>query len=345
MSGVAPVDETDATPPIGPDAPAPFDGESAEAPAPARPDDTIQVAYLHPNSVSHSWHASMMSMIAYDKSIGANLIKAMPFGVSCSGPNSLVEGRNMAVAYFLDKTDADWLFFVDTDMGFRPDALESLWVAASATERPVVGGLCFAMKHMGPDGMGGQRVMPVPTLFALAKNPGQGIGFANRFIYPPDSMVEVAGTGAAFLLIHRSVLERIRHLEKIKTGNGDRWFDFVHYGDGAQVSEDLSFCWRVIRAGFPVFVNTAIKITHHKELWLGEDDYHMPPREPMQKMMDEAAKSAPPEQNRIDEADSIDGLERTDCPEGMDLAKWNAMNRRERRAWRAERRKDRDSGA
>ena len=33
-------------------------------------------------------------------------------------------------------------------------------------------------------------------------------------------------------------------------------------------------------------MHTGVKVTHHKELWLGEDDYHMPDREPMQKMMD-----------------------------------------------------------
>lgn len=243
-------------------------------------DESVQIAYLHSNQVSHSWHASMMNMIGYDKSVGMNIIRTLPFGVHCSGPNSLVEGRNLAVQHFLDTTDSGWLFFVDTDMGFRADDLERLLVAADPVARPVVGGLCFSMKHMGSDGRWGQRVMPVPTLFMFAKNPGQGVGFANRFIYPPEAMVQVAGTGAAFILIHRSVLKRIRDTY------GDAWFDFVRYGDGAQVSEDLSFCWRVNATGFPIFVNTGVKVTHHKELWLDEADYHMPDREPMQKMMD-----------------------------------------------------------
>lgn len=255
-------------------------GEDGRGQDDASGNGAVQVAYLHSNSVSHSWHFSMMNMVAYDKSVGMNLIKTMPYSVSCSGPNSLVEGRNMAVTHFLDKTDADWLFFVDTDMGFEPDALERLWFAASPTERPVVGGLCFMMKHLASDGKGGQKVLPVPTLFMLAKNPGQGVGFANRFIYPPDTLTQVAGTGAAFLLLHRSILEKLRE------AHGDTWFNFVQYGDGAQVSEDLSFCWRVINSGAPVFVHTGVKVTHHKELWLGEDDYHMPDREPMQKMMD-----------------------------------------------------------
>lgn len=278
MTGGAPVDETGATPPTAPGGPPQVAGGDAGAVG----GSGVQVAYLHSTRVSHSWHTSMMNAIGYDKGLGLNLIESMPYGVFCGGPNGLVEGRNMAVAHFLDKTQSEWLMFVDTDMGFRPDAIERLVLAADPVRRPVVGGLAFMMKHMGPDGSGGYRVMPIPTLFMWAKNPNQGVGFASRFIYPPDALVQVAGTGAAFLLIHRSVLEEIRLKE------GDRWFDIVRYGDGVSVSEDLSFCWRVAEVGKPIFVHTGVRTTHHKELWLSEGDYNQPPREPMQRMMDAA---------------------------------------------------------
>lgn len=282
MSGVAPGDETGATPT---DVPASRREVAGESPSGAD-NSTVQVAYLHSSRVSHSWHQSMMNMIAFDKSLGANVIESAPMAVSCSGPNSLVEGRNMAVQHFLDKTDHGWLMFIDTDMGFSPDALEQLLFAADPVERPIVGGLCFALKHMGPDGKGGYNVRPVPTLFAWAKNPEQGYGFANRFIYPPETLVQVAGTGAAFLLIHRSALVRMR------AEHGDAWFDFVQYGDGAQVSEDLSFCYRVGQAGIPIFVHTGVKVTHHKEMWLGENSYVMPDQEPMGLMIDAARPGA-----------------------------------------------------
>lgn len=256
-------------------------GETGDA-AYAPPEGCVAVAYPHSSRVSHSWHISLMNTLAYDKSLGLNLIGSMPFAVSCSGPNSLVEGRNMAVAHFLDNTEAEWLFFVDTDMGFQADAMERLLLAADPVKRPVVGGLCFAMKHMGSDGRGGFNVLPVPTLFMFAQNEKQGMGFANRFIYPPNSMLQVAGTGAAFLLMHRSALERMRKIYD------DSWFNFVQYGDGVQVSEDLSFCWRLAEMSVPVFVHTGIQITHHKEMWLSEADYHMPDREPMAKQMQDA---------------------------------------------------------
>ncbi len=268
--------ETAAAPTDIPAMPSEFAGEAWEGPATG----TVQIAYMHGSRVSHSWHQSLMNMIAYDKSVGLNVVENAPLAVSCSGPNSIVEGRNMAAAHFLDNTDAEWLFFVDTDMGFKPEAMETLLLAADPVERPVVGGLCFALKHMHPDAMGGFRVMPTPTLFMWAEHPEQGYGFANRFRYPPETLVQVAGTGAAFILIHRSILEGIR------ANVGDVWFNFIQYQDGTQVSEDLSFCYRVGELQRPIFVHTGVKITHHKEFWLQESDFVMPEREPMQKQMD-----------------------------------------------------------
>lgn len=282
MTGVAPGDETDATPTDIPAGAHEVAGEATEA----IHGGTVQIAYMHGGQVSHSWHQSLMNAIAYDKSVGLNVIENPPFAVHCSGPNSLVEGRNMAVAHFLDNTLAEWLFMVDTDMGFQPEAMEQLLLAADPVERPVVGGLCFALKHITPDGTGGFRVMPVPTLFMWAKNPKQGMGFANRFRYPPETLVPVAGTGAAFIIIHRSVLEEIR------AKMGDVWYNFVQYSDGAQVSEDLSFCYRVGTINRSIFVHTGVKTTHHKTFWLSENDYPMPDAEPMQVQMDAAKEGS-----------------------------------------------------
>lgn len=290
MTGAAPGTSGSRTPTGIPARPSQVAGEVPEGIAA----DTVQIAYLHSGQVSHSWHMSMLNAIAYDKAIGQDVIVAAPFAVSCSGPNSLVEGRNMAATHFLDNTDSEWLFFVDTDMGFEADAIERLLLAADPVERPVVGGLCFALKHMGPDNKGGFVVRPVPTLFMFGRTPEQGFGFTNRFRYPPETMVQVAGTGAAFIIIHRSILEEIRKNE------GDHWFDFVAYGDGAQVSEDLSFCYRVAQLERPIFVHTGVKVTHHKEFWLGEDDYRMPDVEPMREIMAAAKPGEIPIRKRTD---------------------------------------------
>ena len=85
--------------------------------------------------------------------------------------------------------------------------------------------------------------------------------------YPENSLVKVAGTGAAFLLIHRGALEKIR----------DRKFNatFPYFQEtemhGQPVGEDVTFCLRALAAGLPVHVNTGIKIGHHKSTLLTEE--------------------------------------------------------------------------
>jgi hypothetical protein len=217
----------------------------------------------------------MMDMMAYDKAAGYNVIGGSPFRVQCSGPHGLVEGRNLAVAHFLDNTPHEWLFWVDTDMGFEPTALDRLMEAADPDTRPVVGGLCFAAKLAAGDGYNGFRLRPLPTIFGLAKDTEGHIGFVNRSVYPRDSLVQVAGTGSAFILIHRTVLEDIR------AKHGDEWYSPISYENGKPISEDLSFCWRVGDLGKPMFVHTGVKTTHHKAVWVGEDDYAMPMVDPV----------------------------------------------------------------
>ena len=55
----------------------------------------------------------------------------------------LVDSRNTVVAAFLDGTDDDWFWWLDDDMGFAPDTLDRLRLAADPVERPIVGALCF----------------------------------------------------------------------------------------------------------------------------------------------------------------------------------------------------------
>jgi hypothetical protein len=38
-------------------------------------------------------------------------------------------------------------------------------------------------------------------------------------------------------------------------------------------SEDLSFCMRAGALDIPVHVHTGVQASHHKPIWLAEDDY------------------------------------------------------------------------
>jgi hypothetical protein len=227
-------------------------------------DDKVCLAYVHENQVAHSWHHSMLNLIAHDSRGGGHL-----GGITASryGTGGLVEARNLTIDTFLDR-DADWLLWTDTDMGFAADSLDRLMAAADATERPIVGGLCFSWQEYEEDGMGGWRTKPLPTLFQWAKTVDAKKGLAPWLDFPPDEVVQVAATGSAFILIHRDVF--------LKMGEeyGAQWYSRIHSpGNGQLLGEDLSFCVKAAAIGFPVHVHTGVKTSHQKTVWVTEEHY------------------------------------------------------------------------
>lgn len=229
--------------------------------------DAVTIAYVHPNEITHSWHQSMVEMIGWDFSHEGRVIRGGRLAMK-HGAGGLIQARNEAVAKFLsDCEQSEWLWWVDTDMGFAPDTIDRLVEVADPVERPIVGALCFAQKETGSDGMGGYTTEPRVTIFDFVQDE-TGTGFRGRTRYPSNTVVQCAGTGAACILIHRSVLQRIAN------EFGPIWYDRIpNPTTGKLFGEDLSFCMRAQALEIPLFVHTGVKTSHMKNLWLQESDY------------------------------------------------------------------------
>jgi hypothetical protein len=209
----------------------------------------------------------MIELIGWDIGHEQRIMRGGYVAWKC-GTDGLADARNKVVQAFLREHQAEWLFWTDTDMGFAADTVDRLLDAADPVERPVVGGLCFTQREEKSDGMGGWRCLATPTVFDWKVLPDGAMGFSVRWKYPPDTLIRVAGTGAACVLIHRSVFERIEETY------GPHWYDRVpNTTMGQVVSEDLSMCLRAGALNIPMYVHTGVKTTHQKLLWLGEDDY------------------------------------------------------------------------
>jgi hypothetical protein len=253
-----------------------------EVQTPATGDGMVQVAYLHRDEVSHSWHESMRGLLRDDLMNAAAAgcvdmahavehgyqISAKPLNLRC-GAGLVAQTRNYGAKLFLDKLPHEWLLWIDTDMGFAADSVRRLLAVADPVTTPIVGALCFAYMESAYDGMGGFRRTIVPTMYKLGKDTNDKPSFCYFGDYENDTVTRVAATGGAFLLIHRSVLEKLR------ADIGDHWFDMMYDHAGDVVGEDLAFCARAVQAGFIPAVHTGVKTTHHKEVWLAEADYLM----------------------------------------------------------------------
>ena len=181
------------------------------------------------------------------------------------GTGGIVQARNDTTRQFVhDMPDVDWLMWVDTDMGFEANAVDRLMDAADPETAPIMGGLCFMNREVGVDGVGGYLVQPAPTIFDWYDD-GERRGFTVRRDYERDSVLACAGTGSAFVLIHKSVFQRI------ESEYGQAWYSPVRNPTtDSWISEDLSMCARANALEIPVHVHTGVKTTHLKHMWLDE---------------------------------------------------------------------------
>lgn len=230
----------------------------------------VTVGWLHPGEYAYCFAESMKDMMFYDVAKSRHIM-GHPHGTvakQCSSAG-IVEGRNKVAKAFLDETDSDWLLWIDSDMGFAADTCDRLLAAAHPTDRPVVGGLCFAASADGNASFHGMRHRATPTLYDFVETDDQ-VGFTARLVYPADEVVQVGATGSAMLLIHRSVLVGVR--ERF----GDHWYTPITHPKGPTTfSEDLSFCVRVQSIDRSLWVHTGVKTTHDKGFAFLDEDYYV----------------------------------------------------------------------
>lgn len=183
-----------------------------------------------------------------------------------AGAGVLDKARNDAVKTFLDDptyAECGVLLFIDSDMGWSPDSPEVLARTIEQADVDIVGGLCFGQKVTGASDMSTPDTEWFPTLYRFDSRGA----FDTAYDYPPDTVVEVGATGGAFIAITRHALETMR-------ADGDCWFTPTHMdGHTKPFGEDMSFCIRARRHGFPTHVHTGVKTTHRKDVWITESAY------------------------------------------------------------------------
>lgn len=220
---------------------------------------TMAIGYVHPESINAYFMNSLVQTLIADFK-GEKRIKGRVIAIR-SGP--LVDrARNQIVQLFLEHPDQpDWLLMVDTDMTFGPHQVRKLFQAADAEEYPVVGGLTFA----GTSG----DLWPVMMVIDKDRQIQQVLS------YPKDAMCKVSITGAAFLLIHRGVLEA---MAEEYSDTLAPWFAFA-YGQikanshDAPLGEDATFCLRAGKMGYPIHVHTGVDVGHLKSRVLNQAEY------------------------------------------------------------------------
>lgn len=208
--------------------------------------DRVVIAYIHPGTVAADFTQSLMNLSMFDQATGRRIVGCMNEWSSANVSTS----RNSLTGRFLDEYDAEWLLWIDADMSFPHDSLDRLLASADKDERPIIGGLCF----------GANRGRQFPTIYQFVRTEDGAVTTLRVDDYPLDALVQCAATGAAFLFIHRTVLERMRDH---RFNAAFPWFQETELA-GQPAGEDITFCIRAGILGFPIHVDTGLIIDHQK---------------------------------------------------------------------------------
>ena len=141
--------------------------------------------------------------------------------------------RNMMVEHFLT-TNHQYILMIDSDTIPPEDALD----------------------HIGTD-----KILTGVTHIQRAEGPRANVYIVPEDVEKPMTIAElpkerftVAGCGASFLVVHRSVFEAIPK----------PWFKTLEFDNGNICSEDLYFCEQATNAGFEIVCDPGIVCGHAK---------------------------------------------------------------------------------
>jgi GT2 family glycosyltransferase len=194
---------------------------------------TVFITYPHPGLVAQSFAHSLLRITLQHRELIEDICPVRGYP-----GDGLIVARNAGVDAFL-RSRAEWLWTLDTDIGFRPSALQDLL----SVGEPVVSGLYYTSWEDGNDGTGAPNWHSSACVWDKNGNEYEDL----------SGVMEVGYVGAGCLLVHRDVIEKI----------GSNWWN-LKPGKG----EDISFCERVREAEYSIYCNTQVRLSHRKAVYL-----------------------------------------------------------------------------
>lgn len=176
----------------------------------------------------------------------------IPHGLLTQANSSLITiGRSKCANFFINNTEHEYLFFLDSDIGFNPEDVLKL------------------LSH---------RVDIVSGAYPMKTIP---IRYCCNVIQPEQrkgDLIEIEGNGMGFVLIHRNVLLKMAQNfpdlkytpptddsnvppSQAELNNSYHYF-MEHKEKDSFMSEDKSFFHRARMLGYDVWLDTTIKLQH-----------------------------------------------------------------------------------
>ena len=171
--------------------------------------------------------------------------------ITVANESLITHGRSRISNFFMNNTEFEYLFCLDADVAFQPEDMLKLY----SYQKAIVSA-SYPMK-----------TLPIRHCYELY-NPVKLCG----------NLVKIGGIGMGFVLIHRSVFEKLnKHYSELKYFPGlnnsnypiteGEYHNSYHYfaemnKEGKYFGEDMSFFHRVSDIGYDVWMDTSIELQH-----------------------------------------------------------------------------------
>lgn len=154
-------------------------------------------------------------------------------------PGALIYTSRDELAVQAIQMEADFVFWLDSDMVFRPDTLVRMMDTLQRNDIDILTGLYF------------RRVPPYsPVLFDRLDMGEDGACKWSEFKEIPDGLFEVGGCGFGCVLMKTDVFF------DVQGKHGAMFAPMAHNG------EDVAFCWRARDCGFKIWCDPSVVCGH-----------------------------------------------------------------------------------
>ena len=176
--------------------------------------------------------------------------------------NQIARQRQTVVDYWYDKTEYEWLVWVDSDVVISPEKFKLLWDNKNKDTHPVVTGVYFTT-----DNPEEPLMVPMPTVYSFANDGKGNFGLARVHPLPENKLIKVDAAGMGFIIMHRSIVPKIREIAP----DGQV---FMEMGRGSKfIGEDIFFFALCDKAEIPVHCHTGATAPHMKRFSFDEHYY------------------------------------------------------------------------
>jgi hypothetical protein len=177
--------------------------------------------------------------------------------------NQIARQRQTVIDYWYDKTDYEWLLWVDSDVVISPEKFKLLWDNKDAEKRPLITGVYFTT-----DNPEEPLMIPMPTVFSFVNGGDGNFGLTRVHPLPVNELIKVDAAGMGFILMHRSIVPKVREVSPENQL-------FMEMGRGTKfIGEDIFFFALCDKAEVPVYCHTGALAPHMKRFSFDEHYYN-----------------------------------------------------------------------